>query len=84
MSFYKGVFNQSWLVVRRVLILVICLGIIIFIEFDNCCLVEVNLIKVFVFVIKKVKLNDFINDQFRDLISGEDGLLKEVLKKGDF
>lgn len=37
----------------------------------------------FVLVTKKVKPTDFTNDQLRDLISGEDGLLKEALKKGD-
>ena len=30
-----------------------------------------------------MKPTDFTNDQLRDLISGEDGLLKEALKRGD-
>lgn len=32
---------------------------------------------------KKVKPTDFTNDQLSELIRGEDGLLKEALKKGD-
>lgn len=39
--------------------------------------------KVFVLVAKKVKPTDFNNDQLRELIRGEDGLLKEALKRGD-
>ena len=30
-----------------------------------------------------MKPTDFTNDQLRNLISGEDGLLKEALKRGD-
>ena len=37
----------------------------------------------FVLVAIKVKPIDFTNGQLRDLINGEDGLLKEALKRGD-
>lgn len=35
------------------------------------------------FSLQKVKPTNFTNGQLRHLISGEDGLLKEALKKGD-
>lgn len=35
------------------------------------------------FSLQKVKPTDFSNEQLKDFIAGEDGLLKEALKKGD-
>jgi len=38
---------------------------------------------VFVLIAKKVKPTEFTNDELKDMITGEDGLLKEALKRGD-
>ena len=35
------------------------------------------------FSLQKVKPTDFSNEQLKGFITGEDGLLKEALKKGD-